>query len=90
MVDAVPPPERVPNIWENLGVDGTLIRFRSPRNLVTFRLSQFPLLNVFNSESRLAKKRRFGSCCARANAFSYEARASGIRPGLLNCTICGE
>ena len=34
----------------------------------------------FNSSSRRARKRRFCSCDARASAFSYEERASGIRP----------
>src|SRR6516164_4506322 len=36
----------------------------------------------FNSSIRLARKRRSGPCRARASAFSYEARASGIRPNL--------
>jgi hypothetical protein len=36
----------------------------------------------FNPSSRLARKRRSGSCRAKASAFSYEARASGIRPNL--------
>jgi hypothetical protein len=39
----------------------------------------FNFLFYFNSWSRLARKRRSGSCCARASAFSYEARASPIR-----------
>jgi hypothetical protein len=43
----------------------------------------FQLLALyFNSSSRLVRKRRSGSCRARASAFSYEARASGIRPNL--------
>jgi hypothetical protein len=36
----------------------------------------------FNPSSRLARKRRSGSCRAKASAFSYEARASGIPPDL--------
>ena len=36
----------------------------------------------FDSSSRLARKRGSGSCRAKASAFSYEARASGIRPDL--------
>ena len=36
----------------------------------------------FNSASRLARKRRSGSFDTRVRAFSYEARASGIRPNL--------
>ncbi len=36
----------------------------------------------FNSSSRLARKRRSDAWGARASAFSYEARASGILPNL--------
>src|SRR6185295_9583827 len=35
-----------------------------------------PQLDYFNCLSRLARKRRSGSCRARTSAFSYEARAS--------------
>ena len=44
-------------------------------------LYQFPGFS-FNSSIRRARKRRSGSCGARASAFSNEARASAIRPNL--------
>jgi len=43
-----------------------------------------------NSSSRLARNWRSGSCWVRASAFSYDARASAVRPSLRHISARAE